>query len=287
MATKIKGIDVSKYQKNVDYGKVKKSGIDFVLIRAGYGKYISQKDSEFEKHYKNAKDAGLKVGAYWYSYANSVDEAKEEAKICLQAIKGKTFEYPIYFDLEEQDQFAKGKSFCDSIVKAFCNELEKAGYWAGLYISRSPLQTHISSDVAKRYALWIAEYSDKCKYDGDYGIWQYSSKGKISGVSGNVDCDYCYIDYPSAIKKAGKNGFKKSDTTIKATVTKPATKSTVKPTVAKPKPKAKKEVVYVVKKGDTLSAIAKKYKTTVKKLVKDNNIKNANLIYPNQKIKIK
>lgn len=281
-----KGIDVSKYQKNVDYDKVKKSGIDFVIIRAGYGKYISQKDSEFEKHYKNAKAAGLKVGAYWYSYASTVDEAKQEAKICLQAIKGKTFEYPIYFDLEEQDQFAKGKSFCDSIVKAFCNELEKAGYWAGLYISRSPLQTHISSDVAKRYALWIAEYDDKCNYNGDYGIWQYSSKGKVAGVSGNVDCDYCYIDYPSAIKKAGKNGFKKSDTTVKAT-TKPATKSTVKPTVAKPKPKAKKEVVYVVKKGDTLSAIAKKYKTTVKKLVKDNNIKNANLIYTGQKIKIK
>ena len=286
MATKIKGIDVSYYQKNVDYKKVKKSGIDFVLIRAGYGKYISQKDSEFEKHYKNAKDAGLKVGAYWYSYASTVDEAKEEAKICLQAIKGKTFEYPIYFDLEEQDQFAKGKAFCDNLVKAFCTELEKAGYWAGLYISRSPLQTHISSDVAKRYALWIAEYSDKCKYDGDYGIWQYSSKGKISGVSGNVDCDYCYIDYPSAIKKAGKNGFKKSDTTVKAT-TKPVTK----PNVAKPKQKTKvttkKEIVYTVKKGDTLSAIAKKYKTTVKKLVKDNNIKNANLIYPNQKIKIK
>ena len=278
-----KGIDVSKYQKNVDYDKVKKSGIDFVIIRAGYGKYISQKDSEFEKHYKNAKAAGLKVGAYWYSYASTVDEAKQEAKICLQAIKGKTFEYPIYFDLEEQDQFAKGKSFCDSIVKAFCNELEKAGYWAGLYISRSPLQTHISSDVAKRYALWIAEYDDKCNYNGDYGIWQYSSKGKVAGVSGNVDCDYCYIDYPSAIKKAGKNGFKKS-TAVKATVAKPVAKTKPK---TKPKATAKKETVYTVKKGDTLSAIAKKYKTTVKKLVKDNNIKNANLIYPNQKIKIK
>ena len=203
----------------------------------------------------------------------------------MQVIKGKTFEYPIYFDLEEQSQFAKGRAFCDSLVKAFCTELEKAGYWAGLYNSRSPLQTHISPYVAKRYALWIAEYGSKCNYGGQYGIWQYTSKGKISGISGNVDCDYCYIDYPSAIKKAGKNGFKKSDKTIKATVTKPATK----PTVAKPKPKttAKKEAVYVVKKGDTLSAIAKKYKTTVKKLVKDNNIKNADLIYTGQKIKIK
>lgn len=280
---KIKGIDVSRHQGNIDFNKVKNAGIDFVIIRAGYGRDISQKDKLFEQNYKRAKTAGLKVGAYWYSYATSVDDVKQEAKACLQAIKGKTFEYPIYFDLEEQDQFAKGKAFCDSLVKAFCTELEKAGYWAGLYISRSPLQTHISSDVAKRYALWIAEYGSKCNYSGSYAIWQYSSKGKVAGVSGNVDCDYCYIDYPTAIKKAGKNGFKKS-TAVKATVLKPVAKTKPK---TKPKATAKKETVYTVKKGDTLSAIAKKYKTTVKKLVKDNNIKNADLIYTGQKIKIK
>lgn len=269
----IKGIDVSKHQGNIDFEKVKASGIDFVIIRAGYGRDISQKDKYFEQNYSRAKAAGLKVGAYWYSYAVSVDDVKQEAEACLEAIKGKTFEYPIYFDLEEQSQFAKGKNFCDNLVKTFCNTLEHNGYWAGLYISRSPLQTHISSDVAKRYALWIAEYSDKCKYDGDYGMWQYSSKGKISGVSGNVDCDYCYIDYPTAIAKKGLNGLKKS---VKATVKPASTKVT-----------AKKDVVYTVKKGDTLSAIAKKYGTTVDKLVKDNNIKNANLIYTGQKIKIK
>ena len=209
MKVKHKGIDVSEYQRNVDFKKVKASGIDFVIIRAGYGMYASQKDSMFESHYINAKAAGLNVGAYWYSYAQSVSDAKKEADVCLKVIKGKKFELPIYFDLEEQSQFSKGKSFCDSLVKAFCNKLENANYYAGLYISRSPLQTYISKSVADRYALWIAEYGSACNYNGTYGIWQYTSKGHISGVKGNVDCDYCYVDYPSIIKEAGMNGYKK------------------------------------------------------------------------------
>jgi GH25 family lysozyme M1 (1,4-beta-N-acetylmuramidase) len=92
--------------------------------------------------------------------------------------------------------------------------LEEAGYYAGLYISRSPLQTYISDTVAKRYALWIAEYASKCNYSGSYGMWQYSSSGKVSGVSTNVDLDYCYVDYPTLIKGAGLNGFAKSDTAL-------------------------------------------------------------------------
>ena len=206
---KLKGIDISTYQRNVDFKKLKSSGINFVIIRAGFGRDISQKDSMFESHYKNAKAAGLKVGAYWYSYAVSSYDAKQEAKACLQAIKGKSFEYPIFFDLEEQSQFSKGRAFCDSLVKAFCTELEEASYWAGLYISCSPLQSYISQSVAKRYALWIAEYGSKCNYGGQYGIWQYTSKGKVSGINGNVDCDYCYIDYPKLIQAKGLNGLKK------------------------------------------------------------------------------
>lgn len=271
MANTFKGIDVSQYQQGVDFKKVKASGVDFVIIRAGFGKYANQKDPCFESHYKAAKAAGLKVGAYWYSYAATVEDAKVEAQTCINAIKGKTFEYPIYFDLEERSQFSKGRAFCDSLVKTFCNALEAAGYWAGLYISRSPLQQYISADVAKRYALWVAEYGSKCNYGGTYGMWQYSSTGRVSGISGNVDTDICYVDYPAKIKAAGLNGFKK------------ATSSTTKPTASS----AKKTVTYTVKRGDTLSAIAQRYKTTVAKLVKDNNIKNANLIYVGQKIKIK
>ena len=249
----INGIDVSQYQGNIDFGKVKKSGIDFVIIRAGFGRLVSQKDPYFEKNYKNAKAAGLNVGAYWYSYADNADDAKKEAATCLEVIKGKTFEYPIYFDLEERKQFNRGTAFCSSLVTAFCEELEKKGYFAGLYISRSPLTQYITPEVRKRYALWIAEYSSKCHYSGDYGMWQNTSTYRVSGISGNVDHDYSYIDYSSIIKKAGLNGFKKTGADS-----------------------------YIVKSGDTLTSIAKKYKTTVEKLEKA----NPGLLKAGTKIKI-
>ena len=134
MSTKIKGIDVSQYQGNIDFDKVKKTGIEFVIIRARYGKYTNQKDPYFEQNYSKEKKAGLKVGVYWYSYATSSDDAVVEAKACMSVIKGKTFEYPIWFDLEESSQFAKGTTFCSSLVKAFCGELEKNGYFTGLYM---------------------------------------------------------------------------------------------------------------------------------------------------------
>ncbi|HCJ41821.1 glycoside hydrolase family 25 protein [uncultured Ruminococcus sp.] len=207
----IKGIDVSQWQGDIDFNKVKASGIDFVILRAGYGRYISQKDPYFEQNYARAKSAGLKVGAYWYSYADSEADARTEAAICMETIKGKQFEYPIYFDLEEQSQFSRGKAFCSALVTAFCGELEKAGYFAGLYISRSPLQNYITAEVAGRYALWIAEYGSKCNYGGAYGMWQYSSEGRVNGISGAVDMDECYVDYPTIIKAGGFNGYTKTD----------------------------------------------------------------------------
>lgn len=117
MAKTFKGIDVSQYQQSIDFKKVKASGVDFVIIRAGFGKYANQKDPYFEKNYKAAKAAGLKVGAYWYSYAASVEDAKAEAQTCINAIKGKTFEYPIYFDLEERSQFARVEYFATALSR--------------------------------------------------------------------------------------------------------------------------------------------------------------------------
>lgn len=213
-----KGIDVSQFQGTVDYNKVKASGIDFVIIRAGYGKYVKQKDPCFDMNYNNAKKAGLNVGVYWYSYADTEADARLEAKACLEVIKGKTFEYPIFFDLEEAKQFAKGSAFCNSLVKAFCSELEKAGYFAGLYISRSPLQQYIIKDIADKYALWIAEYSSCCNYYGTYGMWQYSSSGRVPGINGNVDMDYSYVDYPEKIRSKGLNGFPKPTVKSKPTL---------------------------------------------------------------------
>ena len=201
------GVDVSEHQGNINWSHVKADGIQFAIIRSGYGKELSQKDSQFENNYAGCKSNGIPCGAYWYSYATTVEDAKKEAQVCLQIIKGKTFEYPIYFDLEEPEQFKLGKKFCSDIVQAFCDEIEKAGYYAGLYCSTYYLKNYISESVRKRYAVWAAQYNDKCSYTGNYGIWQKSSEGRVYGIDGNVDLDECYIDYPTAIKKAGLNGF--------------------------------------------------------------------------------
>jgi GH25 family lysozyme M1 (1,4-beta-N-acetylmuramidase) len=209
----MKGIDVSRYQRNVDYKKLKAAGVEFVIIQAGFGDIISypnQKDVMFESHYKAAKAAGLHVGAYWYSYATTPERAKREAQGFIQTIKGKQFDMPVYMDLEEKSQFTTGKANCSAMVKAFCDALEDAGYWSGLYISRSYLQTYITNDVANRYSLWVAEYTSKCNYSGTVDIWQYTSSARYNGYNGNLDGDICYKDYPKLIKNAGKNGYPKS-----------------------------------------------------------------------------
>lgn len=199
------GIDVSVWQGEINFNEVKNSGIDFVIIRAGYGN--GYKDEYFEKNYIKAKSEGLHVGAYWYSYANSATEAIEEAKRCKEVLYGKQFDYPIYFDLEEEFQLNQGMDFCDSLIKAFCNEMEKDRYFVGFYTSLSVVNSIISSEIKNRYALWIAQWNNYCEYDGDYGIWQYSSNGKVKGISGQVDMDYSYVDYPEIIKSGGFNGY--------------------------------------------------------------------------------
>lgn len=206
----MKGIDVSVHNGDIDWSKVKADGIDFAILRAGYGKLAKQKDAKFEDNYKGAKAAGIPVGAYWYSYATTPDEAKLEAEVCVSILKGKQFEFPIFFDQEEKTTLDTGKANCSEMIRAFCDVLEANGYWVGLYTSRSCLTTHIEDDIKKRYALWAAEWSDKLRYDGPVGIWQHSEKGKVDGITGNVDLDIGYKDYPTMIKAKGLNGYGKA-----------------------------------------------------------------------------
>ena len=206
----VKGIDVSQWQESIDFVKVKKAGYKFVIIRCNnWDNSVNGvvKDSFFEENYRKAKAAGLDVGAYYFTWQTDANGAKYDAELCMEFIKGKQFEYPIYFDLEWQKAFAKGRLTCSSMVETFCDTLEKAGYFAGLYISRSPLQTYITSSVANRYALWVAEYGSKCNYGGAYGMWQYTSEGNVPGINRSVDLDECYVDYPTIIKAAGLNGY--------------------------------------------------------------------------------
>lgn len=204
-----KGIDVSRWQGDIDWKSVR---TDFCIIQAGYGREISQKDTCFDKNYAGCKAAGIPCGAYWYSYATSEDEARKEAAVCIEVLKGKQFEYPIYYDVEEQRILSLGKDKVSAIIKAFCDVLEKAGYFVGLYMSAYPLGNLVSEEVRSRYTVWVAHYGvTKPCYSGAYGIWQKSSTGTIPGISGNVDLNEAYEDYPAIIKAAGKNGFSKPE----------------------------------------------------------------------------
>lgn len=209
----VKIIDISKHNGVIDFNKVKADGISGVIIRAGYGRYISQKDSTFETYYTNAKAAGLNVGAYWYSYASSAEEAKVEAAVFLEAIKDKQFELPVYYDIEEEKHVALGKDICSAMVKAFCGAMEKAGYFAGVYSFDGFFKTNLTAEIQQKYSCWVARVENiKPTYCTVYGIHQYTWKGVVKGVPGAVDVSYCYKDFPTMIKKAGLNGWKKAVT---------------------------------------------------------------------------
>ena len=138
------------------------------------------------------------------------EEAELEADVFLSVIKGKQFEMPVYFDLEEKKQFDLGKEQVSAIMRAFLKRVESAGYFVGLYGSASSLTTHTADDIKSWYTIWLAHWVDQTNYSGAYGIWQYSEKGKVAGISGNVDLDICYKDFPTTIKSKGLNGFGKA-----------------------------------------------------------------------------
>ena len=199
------GIDISRWQGHVNWNVL---NTDFVIIQAGFGRDISQKDICFEDNYSGCKTENIPCGAYWYSYTDSTEDAVKEANACIEILKGKKFEYPIYYDVEEQAVLNLGKEKVSAIIRAFLEKLESAGYFAGLYMSASHLNNYVDNDIKNKYAVWVAHYGvSKPSYSGNYGMWQKSSTGKVSGISGYVDIDECYIDYPSIIKNAGLNGY--------------------------------------------------------------------------------
>lgn len=208
VGTGIKGIDVSKWQGDIDWNKVKADGINFAIIRAGYGKLASQKDPKFDTNVTNAKKAGINCGVYWYSYATTVEEAYQEAEACYSIIKGYSFEYPIVFDIEDDSQRDLSTATISAIIDAFCSTLQDKGYYVSLYSYASFLTTKVYSSVLQKYDIWVAHYYvSKPNFTGSYGIWQYTDLGKINGISENVDMNYAYKDYPYIISKMHKNGY--------------------------------------------------------------------------------
>lgn len=215
MATKV--IDISSYQKNVDFAKVKAGGITGVIIRAGYTGYGANhkkcKDDQFESHYKGAKAAGLNVGAYYYSGAITEAFAEEEAKYFLSLIKGKQFDLPVYMDVEEYHKTtnmpALGKTKLTAIVKKWCATVEAAGYFVGFYTSKAWANLYLDMAALAQYTFWLAHWASSTDYNGAYAMWQCSDAGSVPGISGRVDMDYCYQDFPTIIKAAGLNGYAK------------------------------------------------------------------------------
>ena len=225
------GIDVSTYQGKPNWNTLKSEGVQFAIIRGGYGDTISypgQKDDTFEYNYKGCKDAGIPVGMYWYSYATTEGMAKQEAKACMAACKGKQFELPILYDVEELRIFNTGRT--NEIIKAWADEMEANGFFVGIYIYRAAATSYLTAQTRSRYAMAIAEYGPQLNYNGEVGFWQNGSTFRYKGINGsatNTDHDFMYVDYPSIIKSRGKNGFQastssKPESTAPTTPAKPA-----------------------------------------------------------------
>ena len=204
-----KGVDLSSYNKDVDFAALKKSGIDYVILRAGTG--YSGKDSRFEEYYAAARAVGLDIGCYYYSYATTVREAIEEADDFASYIKGKVFEYPVYFDLEDSSQEDVSQKTLMDMCFAFCNRMIELGYFPGVYCNLKWVETFLHTEqLLTLYDVWLARYNLSLPsdyYDDQYGMWQYTETGTVGGVVGDVDLNYCYKDYPTIIAKYGFNGF--------------------------------------------------------------------------------
>lgn len=319
---KIFGIDISTWQKNYPYDKANAEGVEFAILRAGYGR---TKDNQFETHYANAKRLGWGVGAYWYMYATTVEAAEAEAKAFLKAIADKQFEYPIYLDIEDKTVRATGRDNCNAMVRAFGEIIEAAGYYFGVYSNVDWYKNVLSgAELNKDYDWWIASWSKGAPKGINYGLWQFGGEtnyirdNEIAGVV--TDQNYAVKDYPAIMKKYGLNGYSKEDSQApeepKPTIPFEGVSdeelakrvwtgefgndderkeklgsryAAVQALVDKGygKPVVVEPRYYIVKWGDTLGKIAKTYKTTVAELVKLNNITDADKIYVGQKIRVK
>ena len=343
------GIDISVHQGSINCDEVAKN-IDFAILRVGYGvSYLpdSQKDKKFEEYY-----AGLHgkkpIGAYYYAYANEIGEGKKEAENCLKYLDGKKLELPIYYDLEDSSM-----DNVQEVAREFVDTIKQAGYKAGIYCNMNWARNVIDLSQFQDCSIWIAMYGSNngqipsSKPDINYNVWQYTSVGRISGISGNVDmniADDSFTSNTSGSEPTNKkstdeiaqeviegkwgNGDERKQRLTEAGYDYTTIQNRVNQILANDKKSVDEiaqeviagqwgngqerkdrlteagynaeevqnrvneilgestEQTYTVKSGDTLSAIAKKYNTTVDSLVQKNGIKNPNLIYPGQVLKI-
>lgn len=269
-----KGMDVSKYQGKIDWEKVKKSDVSFVIIRCGYGSnYVTQDDQYFKENVEACKKYGIPYGIYLYSYATNQTMAKSEVQHVLRLLKAVNAkpQYPIYLDMEDAAQWSLSAKKLGNIASYFCNTLIKKGYSVGVYANTNWWLNKLTDKRFEQWNRWVAQYNSYCLYPGPYVMWQYSSKGKVSGVNGNVDMN---LLFRTACTK-GHNC--KWVATKKATVLSTGTKKYICQTcghvlkiksIAKLKPKGKLNKKTIVMK------VNKKYtKLQVKNLARGDSVK--------------
>lgn len=203
-----KGIDVSHWQGTIDFNKVKSNGVDFVIIKAGGSDNGFYKDKKFESYYKGAVDAGLHVGAYYFVGKNctSKKDGVADAKRFMKIIKDKQFSFPVVLDYEAPNALdPKGNT---AAAIGFCDTLESNKYYVSIYASDiSGFKDRLQIDKVDKYDKWVAKYSKEPTYVKNYGLWQYSSHGKLDGITGYVDLNVSYKNYPDIIKRAKLNGY--------------------------------------------------------------------------------
>lgn len=296
-------IDVSEHQGVIDWEKVMPH-IDGAILRCGYGgDYEDQDDEQFKRNADECTRLGIPFGVYIYSYAKSIQAAQYEADHVLRLIKGYKLSYPVYLDLEQS-----GTEY-GAVERAnvFGDIIEDAGYWCGVYANLNWWENYLPG--LDRFTKWVAQYNRVCEYTGsNLDIWQYTDKGNLIGIKGNVDMNYCYRDFPAEIL-GGENVEEVKPAPVKKTTAElveevldgkwgddddrknrltadgydyESVQNAVNAWY-----EAKKEVWHIIQKYETLSEIAENYDTTVSELVRLNGIKTPNLIYAGHKIRVK
>lgn len=200
----LRGIDVSWVQGDIDWETLSKSGIDFVYIRAGRGDIDGEgpkEDTYFFRNIQGANRYNIDAGVYFYSYAESVEAAEDEALLLIELLKGHTVTYPIVMDMEENID----KNDLTDIAEAFLDTVADAGYYPMLYSYRARIDSHYSNDFKEKYPIWVAQLEKQPRTDYDYYIWQYSHSGRVNGIEGNVDFNVAYRDFPDILRDYGLN----------------------------------------------------------------------------------
>ncbi|MCH5194234.1 MAG: Ig-like domain-containing protein [Oscillospiraceae bacterium] len=204
-----RGIDVSKWQGNIDWKKVAANGIDFAMIRSSFGN--EHVDEKLQANVDGCEKYGISYGFYHYTYATTAEEARVEARFFLNTIKNYNPDYPVVLDIEEEFYKKMSRKQVTNIIVAFASEVEKAGYYVSVYSYAKFFNDYVDMSKISKYNIWVASWGDEEKlnsvYDGHYDMWQYSSTGKISGIAGEVDLDYSYKDYSEIIRRNGLNKF--------------------------------------------------------------------------------